>query len=78
VVAEQAARDVGIEPNPRPTGGGSDANIFNANGIASVVLSAGAHEVHTTDEFVDVRDLHHASRWLVQAIELAALDRQSG
>ncbi len=76
-IAEQAARDVGITPNPRPTGGGSDANIFNANGIACVVMSAGAHQVHTRDEFMDVRDLHQASRWLIRAIQLAAEDGQA-
>lgn len=75
--AEQAARDVGITPNPRPTGGGSDANVFNANGIASVVMSAGAHQVHTRDEFMDVRDLHQASRWLVRAVQLAADDGEA-
>jgi tripeptide aminopeptidase len=71
-IAERAAIDVGIIPNPRPTGGGSDANVFNANGIACVVMSAGAHEVHTTNEFMDIRDLHHATRWLIRAIKLAA------
>ncbi len=74
VIAEQAARDVGIKPNPRPTGGGSDANIFNESGIVCVVMSAGAHGVHTTEEFMDVRDLHRASQWLVRAIELAATE----
>lgn len=73
-IAEQAARDVGITPTPRPTGGGSDANVFNANGIACVVMSAGAHQVHTKDEFMDVRDLHQAARWLIRAVELAAED----
>jgi tripeptide aminopeptidase len=72
VLAQQAARDVGVDPAPRPTGGGSDANVFNENGIRCVVLCTGAHNVHTPDEFIDVRDLLQAARWFVRVIALAA------
>ena len=74
-VAEQAARDTGLEPQPRPTGGGSDANVFNDNGIRCVVLCMGAHEVHTPNEFVDTRDVLQGAQWLVRAVELAATAR---
>lgn len=72
LVAERAARDVGIQPLARPTGGGTDANVFNESGIRCVVLCTGAHQVHTPEEYIDVRDLEQAARWLVRAIALAA------
>lgn len=72
LVAERAARDLGIEPLSRPTGGGTDANIFNESGLRCVVLCTGAHQVHTPEEYIDVRDLTQAAKWFVRAIELAA------
>jgi tripeptide aminopeptidase len=33
-------------------GGGSDANIFNAHGLATMILGIGMTDVHTTDESV--------------------------
>lgn len=49
--------DMGVEPVIGSTGGGSDVNIFNLNGIESVVLGTGMSKVHTTDEFIKVRQL---------------------
>jgi len=62
---------VGLEPIGRSTGGGSDANIFNEHGVVCVILGCGSAEVHTTDEYIDVRDLHQACLWLARTIELA-------
>ncbi|MGQ9732336.1 MAG: M20/M25/M40 family metallo-hydrolase [Candidatus Zipacnadales bacterium] len=70
-IAEQAARDVGLIPLSQPTGGGSDANVFNEHGICCVILRTGAAEVHTTEEYVDLNDLLSACRWLTRIIELA-------
>jgi tripeptide aminopeptidase len=70
-VCEDAAREVGLEPMARPTGGGSDANIFNEHGVVSVIIGCGSSEVHTTDEHVDLSDLHQASVWLAKIIEIA-------
>jgi tripeptide aminopeptidase len=52
-----ACRTVGVEPNFVPSGGGSDANIYNAHGIEVVNLSVGMDNVHTTDEYVAVADI---------------------
>ena len=48
---------IGIDAMTKPTGGGSDANIFNANGLKTVNLSTGMAKVHTTDEFIAVADM---------------------
>lgn len=52
-----ALTDMGIEPIVGSTGGGSDVNIFNLNGIEAVVLATGMSKVHTTNEFIEVRQL---------------------
>jgi len=70
-VAEQAARTVGLDPVARPTGGGSDANVFSDHGIVCVILGRSSSEVHTTEEHVSLRDLHRACLWLAQIIEVA-------
>lgn len=58
VVAIKAAFEaIGIEPVTKSTGGGSDANIFNALGLMTVNLSTGMSKVHTTDEFIAVADM---------------------
>lgn len=48
---------IGIDAVTKPTGGGSDANIFNANGLKTVNLSTGMAKVHTTDEFIAIADM---------------------
>lgn len=52
-----ALTDMGIEPAVGSTGGGSDVNIFNLNGINAVVLATGMTKVHTTNEFIEVKQL---------------------
>ena len=39
------------------TGGGSDANIFHANGIHVLNLSTGYEDAHTTEEHMSVAAL---------------------
>ncbi len=52
-----AARKNGLKPKLVPTGGGSDANIFNARGIPTIIMGVGADRVHTTSERIAVKDL---------------------
>ncbi|NTU41870.1 MAG: M20/M25/M40 family metallo-hydrolase [Nitrospirales bacterium] len=61
-------RNCGIEPRFVETGGGSDANVFNEHGIATINLSTGMRQVHSCDEHIYVRDLFDGCRVLVQAI----------
>ncbi len=55
--AVAAAKKIGLEPRLISVGGGSDANIFNKNGIPSIVLSMGYYNPHTTEEYVVVDEL---------------------
>lgn len=71
-IAKNAAKIVGIKPKIAPTGGGSDANIFNAAGIPSVIIGVGARNLHTTREKVAIKDLVKGTSFLLQIILEAA------
>lgn len=58
VAAIKAAFEAnGVEPKTQPTGGGSDANIFNGKGLKTVNLSTGMAKVHTTEEYIKITDM---------------------
>jgi len=63
-----ACRVVGVEPTFVPSGGGSDANIFNAHGMQVVNLGVGMDDVHTTDEHVAVADMVAAAEILLSFV----------
>jgi len=52
-----ACQAVGVEPMLVPSGGGSDANIYNAHGMQVVNLSTGIYKEHTTEEHIAVGDM---------------------
>ena len=70
-LARAAAATVGHDLNVRLGGGGSDANIFNANGIEMIILATGMTRVHTHDESVAVADMVHVAELLVEIIRQA-------
>jgi tripeptide aminopeptidase len=51
-IARAALERCGIEPSEVATGGGSDANAFNAAGFESVLLANGTEANHTPQESV--------------------------
>lgn len=55
-IGEKFAK-LGIVASFGSSGGGSDANIFNKNGIEAVVLGTGMDKVHTKDEQITVENL---------------------
>jgi len=38
-------------------GGGSDANIYNGNGLPTAIIATGMDKVHTTDECLELNDM---------------------
>ncbi len=51
-VAIAASKSIGLEPTMRTTLGGSDANIYNAKGVPTLVVATGMEHIHTHDESV--------------------------
>lgn len=68
---QRAATALGREMKDRLGGGGSDANIFNENGIEMVIIGTGMHNVHSTDEEVAVDDMVLVAEFLVELIKKA-------
>lgn len=56
-LAATALRTAGFEPTYALTGGGADANVFNARGLTCVNLANGMTDIHTPDERIAVADL---------------------
>jgi tripeptide aminopeptidase len=71
-LAAEALRRAGREPTYRPTGGGSDANIFVAHGIPTVVLSCGYENAHSVQEYVAFADIRLNAEWCLALIAAAA------
>lgn len=56
-VAAGALRDCGIEPVLHPTGGGSDASVFEDRGLRCLNVANGTEANHTSDERVTAQAL---------------------
>ncbi len=56
-LAAAALRRAGYTPSYALSGGGADANVFNARGLQCVNLANGMMEIHTPDEHIAVADL---------------------
>jgi tripeptide aminopeptidase len=56
-LARAALERCGFEFRPALTGGGADANVFNARGLPCLVLANGMTDIHTADERIAVADL---------------------
>lgn len=63
----EALQRIGVTATFEFTMGGSDGNIFNANGISSIVLGTGCQLVHSTREFIPVSELVASAR-LVESL----------
>ena len=56
-LASAALERTGFEPRAIDAGGGADANVFNARGLACANLANGMARIHSADEHIAVADL---------------------
>ncbi|MBW2519601.1 MAG: M20/M25/M40 family metallo-hydrolase [Deltaproteobacteria bacterium] len=66
---KRTAAKIGHDLKIRVGGGGSDANMFNANGIETIILGTGMQNVHSVNEKVAVADMVHVVELLVAIIK---------
>ncbi|MBC8591479.1 M20/M25/M40 family metallo-hydrolase [Wansuia hejianensis] len=64
-----ACTNIGLEPYTSTTGGGSDTNILNINGITAVNLGIGEKKPHTLEEHLHIKDLENAARLALEIIK---------
>ncbi len=51
---------ISVEPEFKPSFGGSDQNVFAQFGIPGLVLSCGMENIHTVDEYIRIEDIRKA------------------
>lgn len=61
-ITKAACERVGVDFVTASTGGGSDANVFNGNGIKAVTLGTGMSKVHTVEEFITIENLVNTAK----------------
>ena len=67
----RACGEIGVAHRLSSTGGGSDAHVFNMQGIKALILSTGMDRVHTVREQLTVKNLEDTARW---ALALATME----
>ena len=68
-----AARCLGRAFRTRATGGGSDANVYATRGLEVANLGCGMREIHTVNEWVDLKDLHTTASIVLETVRLNAV-----
>jgi len=69
-LAKTALKNLNIPAKFIKSGGGSDANIINAEGIAMIVAGTGMHNYHTVDENISVADLESGAKLVCELIRV--------
>ncbi|MGD8780262.1 MAG: M20/M25/M40 family metallo-hydrolase [Ignavibacteria bacterium] len=62
-------KKVGLQPTPRISLGGSDANSLNGRGIESINLGIGAQNPHSNDEFIYIEDLFKTAEIAIELVK---------
>jgi tripeptide aminopeptidase len=68
-LVRRAARNQGTAIETVTIGGGSDANVFNRNGIVSVNLGTGMRDIHTVNEWIDLPDFYRGAQIVLQCVK---------
>lgn len=68
----KACENMGVKAHTGPTGGGSDTNIFNANGIEAVNLGVGMKHPHALTEHISIDDLTGSAQMILEIIKVFA------
>lgn len=71
-LAMAALRKQGIDPSFHEGGGGSDANVFNAAGLPTVLIGMGYESIHSPSEFITADNLAKAAEFVSSLVEVAA------
>jgi tripeptide aminopeptidase len=65
---KDAARALGRPLRTRSSGGASDANILNGQGLEIANLGCGMRDIHTVNEWIDVKDMIATAQLLVETL----------
>jgi tripeptide aminopeptidase len=68
-LVKRAAHKLGTPVATVTIGGGSDANVYNRNGITSVNLGTGMRDIHTVTEWIDLPDFFRAAAIVLECVK---------
>lgn len=71
-IAEQAMKELGIEPLIKPIRGGTDGSQLSYKGLPCPNIFAGGHNFHGKYEYVPVESMVKATEVIVKIVELTA------
>jgi len=69
ILTSEAMKKIKLKPVFVAMGGGSDTNIINSSKIRAINLSCGMQKIHSTEEFILIKDLINGTRLAVSLIE---------
>ena len=67
-----AAKNLNLEVKTSATGGGCDANVLNQKGLVVANLGTGMREIHTVNEWLDLKDLYLSAQMVLEIVKLNA------
>lgn len=68
-VVQRAGEKIGLNITFKRREGGSDANVFNEKGLKCLILGTGMQKVHTTEEFIRLKDLITTANFVLEIIK---------
>lgn len=68
-LVKDACTKIGLKPFTASTGGGSDTNVFNGQGIKAINLGIGAQKGHTLEEHISVEDLVNTAKLVIEIVQ---------
>lgn len=74
---QQAMRNLGIEPKPLIMRGGYDGSVITPAGLPTVNIFTGAHNFHSTKEFLPAESLRLASEMLLEMVALSGQEKHA-
>lgn len=67
-LAMKAARALGLTPELRVSGGGSDANIFNSLGLPAAPIGTAIRKAHTKEEEISISELEGVLEYVMEIV----------
>ncbi|MET0252490.1 MAG: M20/M25/M40 family metallo-hydrolase [Terrimicrobiaceae bacterium] len=69
-LVQAAAKNLRVELQTLATGGGCDANVLNRKGLEVANLSTGMRDIHTVNEWLDLKDLYLSAEMVLEIVRL--------
>lgn len=60
---------IGLKYYKSSTGGGSDTNVLNQNGVRAVNLGIGERKPHTLEEHIHIKDMVDVAKLVVELMK---------